>query len=120
MSTLTAIAIAAVLIGSTATVAVGGVSGSSHPARPPRTPTGAAARSSRPNKAEWEKIKTAARLRSTALAPHRTAHFRSFAAFLGLNELVTIHPLAPGRCRTAVIDLYDNLLDLENAYPGDN
>ncbi len=79
-----------------------------------------ATRPSRPDTADWQKIKTAARLRRTALAPHRTAHFRSFAASLGLSELVTVHPLAPGRCRTAVIDLYNNLLDLENAYPGEN
>ena len=55
-----------------------------------------------------------------ALAPHRTARFRAFAAYLGLTELVSIHPLKPGRCATAVTYLYNNLLDLENAYPGEN
>ena len=62
----------------------------------------------------------AARLRSMALAPHRTARFRAFAAQLALRELVSIHPLGHGRCATAVTDLYHNLLDLENASPGEN
>ena len=117
---LIATAIAVILIGSSAAAAVGGVSRSSRPACPPHTSTGSAARSSRPNRADWEKIKTAARLRATALAPHRTARFRAFAANLGLKELVSIHPLAPGQCATAVTYLYNNLLDLENAYPGEN
>jgi hypothetical protein len=59
-------------------------------------------------------------LRNLALKPHRTAHFRAFAAHLGLKELVSIHPLRPGRCATAVTYLYNNLLDLDNAYPGEN
>jgi len=117
---LTATAISTVLIGSWATAAVSGASASPRPTLSPHTPTGSAARRSRPNRADWEKIETAARLRHTALARHRTAHFRAFAASLGLSELVSIHPLAPGRCATAVTYLYDNLLDLENAYPGEN
>jgi len=55
-----------------------------------------------------------------ALAPHKSVHFRSFAATLGLRELVTIKPLGPGRCATAVVYLYDNLLDLSDAYQGEN
>jgi hypothetical protein len=82
-------------------------------------PTGSVARSPLPDKADWATIKTAADVRRLALAPHRTARFRAFAASLGLTDLVSIHPLAPGRCRTAVTDLYNNLLDLENAYPGE-
>ncbi|HET7046993.1 MAG TPA: hypothetical protein VFI54_01885 [Solirubrobacteraceae bacterium] len=117
---LIATAIAVILIGSWATAAVSGASASPRPALRPHTPTGSLARPSRPNRADWEKIETAARLRRTALARHRTAHFRAFAASLGLSELVSIHPLAPGRCATAVTYLYDNLLDLENAYPGEN
>jgi hypothetical protein len=74
----------------------------------------------RPGRADWQKIKVAAHLRRTALEPHRSAHFRAFAAFLGLSELVTIHPLRRGHCATAVIYLYDNLLDLQDAYQGEN
>jgi hypothetical protein len=111
---LIAAAIAAVLAGGSAAVPGPAAGYRAHAS------TASAARSSRPNRADWEKIKTAAGLRSMALAPHRTAHFRAFAASLGLSELVSVHPLAPGRCRTAVIDLHNNLLDLENAYPGEN
>ena len=117
---LTATTITTILIASSATAAVSGASATPRPTLSPHTPTGSAARSSRPNRADWEKIETAARLRRTALARHRTAHFRAFAASLGLSELVSIHPLAPGRCATAVTYLYDNLLDLDNAYPGEN
>jgi hypothetical protein len=117
---LTATAITTILIASWATAAVSGASATPRPTVRPHTPTRSAARSSRPNRADWEKIETAARLRRTALARHRTAHFRAFAASLGLSELVSIHPLAPGRCATAVTYLYNNLLDLENAYPGEN
>jgi hypothetical protein len=59
-------------------------------------------------------------MRRLGLARHRTAHFRAFAGYLGLNELATIHPLAPGRCREALRYLYGNLLDLANAQPGEN
>jgi hypothetical protein len=77
-------------------------------------------RPARPDEADWERIKAAAHLRDLALQPHRSAHFRAFSAFLGLSELVTIHPLGPGRCATAVVYLYDNLLDLHDATPGEN
>jgi hypothetical protein len=85
----------------------------------PHGPTVSVARSPLPDKADWVAIKTAAGLRRLALAPHRTARFRAFAAFLGLSQLVSLHPLAPGRCLTAVTDLYNNLRDLEDARPGE-
>src|ERR1700751_5366844 len=69
----------------------------------------------RPDKADWEKIQAAANLRRDGLAPHRTAHFRAFAGYLGLSELREIHPLAPGPCRRALTYLYGNLLDLQDA-----
>jgi hypothetical protein len=102
--TLTVVAIAAALIGSPAAV----------PA------TASATRPTRPNKADWQMMQSAARLRKMALAQHRTARFRSFAATLGLGQLASIHPLAPGRCLTAVTYLFNNLLDLENAFPGED
>lgn len=115
---LSATAIAAVAISSSAAAASGVT------APPPRAltthaPTGSHA-SSRPSKADWQKIQAAARLRDLALAPHRTAHFRAFAADLGLRELASIHPIAPGNCVTAVIYLYNNLRDLADAYPNEN
>src|SRR5690349_9066117 len=102
--TLTLVAIAAALTGSPAAL----------PA------TASAARPTHPNKADWHTIQSAARLREMALAQHRTARFRFFAATLGLGQLASIHPLAPGRCLTAVTYLFNNLLDLENAFPCEN
>jgi hypothetical protein len=102
--TLTVVAIAAVLIGSSAALAA----------------SASAAFPERPNKADWHKIQSAAHLRKMALARHRTARFRSFAATLGLGQLASIRPLAPGRCLTAVTDLFNNLRDLANAVPGEN
>jgi hypothetical protein len=78
------------------------------------------ARPVRPNKADWAKIQAAAKLRNIGLAPHRTARFRAFAGFMGLNQLRGIHPLAPGPCRRALTYLYGNLLDLQDAHPGEN
>lgn len=73
-----------------------------------------------PDRADWERIQAAARFRSIGLARHRTAHFRAYAGSLGLSELETIQPLAPGRCREALTYLYGNLLDLQDAQPGEN
>lgn len=118
---LTATAIIVVLIGSSAAAAASGASASSPQTLSPHTSTGPAARRSpRPDRADWQKIENAARLRAMALARHRTARFRAFAADLGLRELASLHPLAPGRCATALIYLYNNLLDLEQALPGEN
>jgi hypothetical protein len=77
-------------------------------------------RRERPDQADWQAIRAAARLRRIALEPHRSPHFRAFAAFLGLSGLETIHPLTAGRCANAVIYLYDNLLDLQDASQGEN
>jgi hypothetical protein len=112
---LTATAIAAVLIASPASAAS---SAGASPSSAVRAHT--ATRSSHPDQADWQKIKAAARLRNLGLAPHRTARFRSFAGYLGLSQLTTIQPLAPGRCRLALRYLFGNLLDLQDAYPGEN
>jgi hypothetical protein len=64
---LTTTAIAVVLIGSSATTA-SSVSASPRRSHPPHTTT----RSSRPDRADWEKIKSAARLRNQGLAPQRS------------------------------------------------
>jgi hypothetical protein len=121
-SRLIAAAIGAVLMfGSGTAVARGGAGRAVHPGvRLGGIFSTAPARRTRPDRADWQKIQAAAHLRRLALQRHRSAHYRAFAAFLGLSELVTIHPLAPGRCATAVIYLYDNLLDLHDAYEGEN
>ena len=113
---VTVIAFAAVLMAGSATAATSRVS----PSPPSARADVRVGRPVRPDQADWEKIQTAAQLRQMGLAPHRTAHFRAFAGTLGLNELAGIHPLAPGPCRTALTYLYGNLLDLQNAEPGEN
>lgn len=122
MRTLIVIAITAALLGGPAmtTVSHASVSPRSAWARGSRVSLRTATHAQRPDRADWEKIKAAAGLRRLGLAPHRTARFRAFAGYLGLSELVTIHRLAPGRCATAVIYLYNNLLDLEHAQPGEH
>jgi hypothetical protein len=103
--TLAVTIVTAILVGGCATAAIGAASA--------RLPV-------RPDKADWQKIEAAARLRNAGMARHRTAHFRVYAGSLGLSELSTIRPLAPGRCQAALQYLYGNLLDLQNAEPGEN
>jgi len=83
-------------------------------------PAAARTPGARPDHADWQKIEAAARFRRIGLAPHRTAHFRAYAGSLGLSELETIQPIGPGRCRRALTYLYGNLLDLQDAQPGEN
>jgi hypothetical protein len=106
--------VTAVLVGISATA------GDARAAPPARSAAVPASRPVRPDEAGWQRIKAAARLRNMGMAPHRTAHFRVVAGSLGLSELAAVQPLAPGRCLTALTDLYGNLLDLQNAVPGEN
>jgi hypothetical protein len=120
--TLTATAIAALLVAGSATAAIGRASPSPRLAHAhgERVAVKSAALPTRPDPADWAKIEAAAWMRRIGLARHRTAHFRAYAGFLGLSELATIHPLAAGRCREALTYLYGNLLDLRDAEPGEN
>ena len=53
--------------------------------------------------------------------PRAQAHAEfAVAPFMGLSELREIHALAPGPCRRALTYLYGNLLDLQDAHPGEN
>jgi len=117
---LIATAGAVVLLGGSGPAVAHSVPAGRHPAAGGRITWTRPGRPIRPDKADWERIRAAASLRRMALQRHRTARFRSFAAFLGLNELLSVHPLGPGRCATAVTYLYDNLLDLHDARPGEN
>ncbi len=65
-------------------------------------------------------VKNAVRLRAMALARGRSAYYRAFTAYLGLSGLTRLHPIRHGRCANAVSYLYDNLLDLAHAYPGED
>jgi hypothetical protein len=88
--------------------------------QPPRHTVAHAPRPSRLDAADWITVQNVVRLRTMALAPGRTALYRSFAAYMGLGALLSLHPVRPGRCATAVSYLYDNLLDLHDAYPGED
>lgn len=70
--------------------------------------------------ASWDLIRAAAFLRNNALGPHRTTFHRAFAAYMGLSALIQIHHTLRGRCAVAVSYLYDNLLDLHDAYTGED
>ena len=88
--------------------------------QPPRHTVAHAPRLSRLDAADWATVQNVVRLRTMALAPGRTATYRSFAAYMGLTALLHLHPVRPGPCGTAVSYLYDNLLDLHDAYPGED
>jgi hypothetical protein len=45
---------------------------------------------------------------------------KSFGALLAIKALMTIHPLAPGRCASFVNRTYDELRDFLDAQPGEN
>ena len=124
-STLIVTAAVALIAGTATTAGITTATASSRPSRSARTsgrkqPVASVTRRALPDRADWEKIKAAAQFRRIGLAPRRTAHFRAYAGSLGLSELETIQPLGPGRCREALTYLYGNLLDLQDAQPGEN
>jgi hypothetical protein len=117
---LTALGVAAAL---TVTIVMLALTGTSPPTtrrQPPRDTVAYTPRTPHLDAADWVILENAIRLRAMALAPGRTALYRSFAAYMGLSALSTLHPVLPGRCATAVSYLYDNLLDLHHAYPGED
>ena len=77
-------------------------------------------RSSRLDAHGWKTVQQVLHLRTLALARHRTALYRAFAAYMGIQGLTSLRPVLPGRCSVAVVDLYDNLRDLLDAYPGED
>jgi hypothetical protein len=101
-------------------LAPAGASRPTTPSQPPPHPAARAPRQSRLDAADWATVHNVVRLRTMALAPGRTATYRSFAAYMGLTALLHLHPVRPGRCAIAISYLYDNLLDLHNAYAGEN
>jgi hypothetical protein len=70
--------------------------------------------------ANWAEIQAAAWLRQNALSPKRTPFHRRFAAYMGLSTLLQLHFPLRSRCAVAVSYLYDNLLDLHEAYTGED
>jgi hypothetical protein len=117
LTTVAVIATAAVAI---VTLARTGASATTTHAQPSRNASAHIIRTSRLDAMGWETVRNAIHLRAMALTPGRTAYYRVFAAYMALSGLIRLHPVLPGRCATAVSYLYDNLLDLHDAYPGED
>ena len=111
---------ALVLTITTVLLAPAGASRPTTPSGPPPRPAANAPRPSHLDAADWAIVKNVVRMRTMALAPGRTATYRSFAAYMGLTALLHLHPVRHGRCAVAISYLYDNLLDLRDSYPGEN
>ena len=77
-------------------------------------------RSARLDAKNWITVKNAVRMRTMALARGRTAMYRAFAAYMALSGIMSLRPTLSGRCAVAISYLYDNLLDLHDAYPGED
>jgi hypothetical protein len=69
---------------------------------------------------DWQEIQGAASLRKDALQPNLTAFHRAFAAYMALSALIGLRNRLSGRCAVAVTYLYNNLLDLHDAYTGED
>ena len=107
----------------TVTILILAPTGTSRPTTRSQPPHHTVAHTPRPSgldAPDWATVQNVVRLRTMALAPRHTSLYRSFAANMGLTALLNLHPVQPGRCATAVSYLYDNLLDLHDAYPGED
>jgi hypothetical protein len=73
-----------------------------------------------PGKADYNAIAVAVKVRNQALrltASNQKAH----AAQLGMTTLVPLeHTMATGPCAAFVAHIYDELMDLNQAYPGED
>lgn len=72
-----------------------------------------------PSAADYMTIKVAVGVRDRALFQATDWRTKSLSASLALRTLMTVR-MAPGRCAAFVTFLYGNLLDLHEAYPGED
>jgi hypothetical protein len=72
-----------------------------------------------PSPADYGTIKTAVAVRDDAVFHQRDWRRKSFAASLALRTLLTVR-IGAGTCATYVTELYGNLRDLLDAYPGED
>jgi hypothetical protein len=72
-----------------------------------------------PGAADYGTIKTAIAVRNHALFVERDWRRRSFAASLAARTLLTVR-IGAGTCAAYVTELYGNLRDLMDAYPGED
>jgi hypothetical protein len=69
--------------------------------------------------ADYGTIKTAVAVRDDALLHERDWRRKSFAASLAARTLLTVR-IGSGTCAAYVTELYGNLRDLMDAYPGED
>jgi hypothetical protein len=72
-----------------------------------------------PSDADYMTIKVAVGVRDRALFERTDWRTKSLSASLALRRLLTVR-MAPGQCAAFVTFLYGNLLDLHEAYPGED
>jgi hypothetical protein len=72
-----------------------------------------------PSAANYGTIKTALAVRDDALLHQRDWRRKSFAASLAAKTLLTVR-IGAGTCAAYVTELYGNLRDLMDAYPGED
>ena len=72
-----------------------------------------------PSAADYGTIKTAVATRDDALLHERDWRRKSFAASLAARTLLTVR-IGAGTCAAYVTELYGNLRDLMDAYPGED
>jgi len=72
-----------------------------------------------PSAADYTTIKAAVAVRDHALYRETDWRRKSLTAALGLQTLITVR-VGPGPCATFVTSLYGNLLDLHEAYRGED
>jgi hypothetical protein len=98
-------------------VLVGGCGGlkdqpsATNPQPAPRTPW--------PSAGDYQTIRIARAARDEALFRERDWRRKAYAASLAARTLLTVH-MAAGRCAEYVTELYGNLRDLMDAYPGED
>lgn len=77
-------------------------------------------RSQWPSDADYNTIATAVRVRDHALRL-KPWNQKAYAAELGMRTLLTLeHKLRPGNCATFVAHVYSELMDLSQAYAGED
>jgi pimeloyl-ACP methyl ester carboxylesterase len=86
---------------------------------PAASSTRQAAPTPRPSVADYTTIKIAAAVRDHALFHETDWRRKSYGATLALRTLLTVR-VAAGPCATYITDLYGNLRDLLDAYPGED
>jgi hypothetical protein len=89
----------------------------SNPAAAPAPPT---VPGKYPTLADYNTLRSARAMVNQALFVERDWRRQAFAAYLGLNVMMTMHPLQPGPCFDFVSRTYNELLSLHDNYRGED